>query len=125
MAFLGYQIPEVAVAGGNAEIWLAWEVRHALPQGVSYHFFTHLVDEDAATKRAQHDTAPFPTALWHPGDVIFSRFPIPIPADVPPKKYGILAGMYTYPDVVGVSFLDVAGNPAGTYLRLGEITVSR
>jgi hypothetical protein len=32
--------------------------------------------------------------------------------------------MYTYPEVRNVPFLDVAGNPAGELVLLGEVEVS-
>jgi 4-amino-4-deoxy-L-arabinose transferase-like glycosyltransferase len=122
--FLGYGMAGTASAGETLEVWLAWWVRSPPPPGTSYHFFAHLVDEDGAL-RSQHDGAGFPTASWAAGDLVLSRFPIPVPLDLSPGRYQVWAGLYTYPDVVNVPFLDVAGNPAGDRVALGEVVVGR
>ena len=120
--FLGYRVPETTLPGETLEVWLAWWVRSPPPLESSYHFFTHLVDEDEVL-RSQHDGAGFPAASWQAGDLVLSRVPIPVPPDLPPGRYQVWAGLYTYPDVVNVSLLDVAGNPAGDRVRLGEVEV--
>jgi 4-amino-4-deoxy-L-arabinose transferase-like glycosyltransferase len=122
--FLGYGMAGTASAGETLEVWLAWWVRSPPPPGTSYHFFAHLVDEDGAL-RSQHDEAGFPTASWAAGDLVLSRFPIPVPPELSPGRYQVWAGLYTYPDVVNVPFLDVAGNPAGDRVALGEVDVGR
>lgn len=120
--FLGYGVPERVLAGETLEVWLAWWVRSPPPPGADYHFFTHLLDEGGAL-RSQYDGIGFPTASWRAGDLVLSRFPIPVPADLSPGRYAVWAGLYVYPDVVNVSFLDVAGNPAGDRVMLGEVRV--
>jgi 4-amino-4-deoxy-L-arabinose transferase-like glycosyltransferase len=122
--FLGYGMAGTASTGETLEVWLAWWVRSPPPPGTSYHFFAHLVDEDGAL-RSQHDGAGFSTASWAAGDLVLSRFPIPVPPDLSPGRYQVWAGLYTYPDVVNVPFLDVAGNPAGDRVALGEVVVGR
>jgi hypothetical protein len=37
----------------------------------------------------------------------------------------VWAGLYAYPDIVNVPILDVAGNPAGDRVLLGEMEVVR
>lgn len=120
--FLGYGMPETVLAGGTLEVWLAWWVRSLPPQGTDYHFFTHLLDGEGSL-RSQYDVSGFPTDSWQAGDLVLSRFPIPVPADLSPGRYSVWAGLYTYPGVVNVSFLDVAGNPAGDRVMLGEVEV--
>jgi 4-amino-4-deoxy-L-arabinose transferase-like glycosyltransferase len=122
--FLGYGMPEMTPAGGTLDVWLAWWVRSLPPPKTSYHFFTHLLDE-AGTLRSQHDGVGFPTTSWRAGDLVLSRFSIPVPPDLPPGRYRVWAGLYTHPDVVNVPVLDVAGNPAGDRVALGEVEVSR
>ena len=122
--FLGYGVARTPPADGTLEVWLTWWVRSPPPPGTSYHFFAHLVDE-AGTLRSQHDVAGFPTASWAAGDLVLSRFPIPIPPDLSPGRYQVWAGQYSYPDVINVPFLDVAGNPAGDRVVLGEVKVGR
>jgi hypothetical protein len=122
--FLGYGMGGTAPAGETLEVWLAWWVRSPPPSGTSYHFFTHLVDEEGAL-RSQYDGAGFPTAAWAAGDLVLSRFPISVPPGLSPGRYQVWAGLYTYPDVVNVPFMDVAGNPAGDRVALGEVEVGR
>ena len=122
VAFMGYEMAETVAAGGTLEVWLAWWVRVPPPPGKDYHFFAHLLNEEGAL-RSQHDGVGFPTTSWRAGDLVLSRFPVPIPPDLPPGRYQVWAGLYSFPDVVNVSFLDVAGNPAGDRVAFGEIEV--
>ena len=73
--------------------------------------------------RSQYDGAGFPSVSWRAGDLVLSRFPIPVPDDLLPGRYSVWAGLYIYPQVVNVSFLDVAGNPAGDRVTLGAVQV--
>jgi len=122
--FLGCWVPGTAQEGGTLEVWLAWWVSVPPPPGMSYHFFTHLLDESGAL-RSQHDGAGFPTVAWRAGDLVLSRFSIPVPENLAMGRYQVWAGLYSYPDVAGVSFLDAAGNPAGERVMLGEVEVGR
>ncbi len=121
-AFLGYGMAEAVPAGGTLEVWLAWWARSAPPPGTDYHFFTHLLDEEGGL-HSQYDGAGFPAVSWRAGDLVLSRFPIPVPPDLSPGRYQVWAGLYTYPDVVNVPVLDVAGNPVGDRVVLGEVEV--
>jgi len=75
--------------------------------------------------------ARYPPAVWRAGDLVLSRFSISIPAEPSPGRYQVWAGLYSYPDVVNVPVLDVAGNPAGDRVvpgdrvALGEVAVRR
>jgi hypothetical protein len=120
--FLAYGMSETVFCGDTLDVWLAWWVRSPPPAGSDYHFFAHLLDKDGGL-RSQHDVAGFPTDSWRAGDLVLSRLPIPVPADLSPGRYPVWVGLYTYPDVVNVSLLDVAGNLAGDRVRLGEVEV--
>jgi len=122
VAFLGYEMGEAVPVGGTLEVWLAWWVRSPPPRGTDYHFFTHLLDEEG-NLRSQHDGTGFPTATWQAGDLVLSRFAIPVGPDLSPGHYRVRAGLYTYPDVVNVPVLDVAGNPVDDGMVLGEVEV--
>ena len=39
-----------------------------------------------------------PTALWRPGQTVTDAHELQLPADLPPGKYRILAGLYVAPD---------------------------
>lgn len=122
VVFMGYALPGEASPGSALEVRLAWWLRQEVPDGAQYHFYVHLVDA-AGRLRSQHDGSGFPTASWRPGDLVLSRFLLPLPADLPPGRYTAVAGMYTYPAVEGVSYLDAAGNPAGQMVTLGTVSV--
>ena len=121
-AFLGYQMDQTVSVGSALEVWLAWWVASPPPPGMSYHFFAHLLDEEGGL-RSQHDGAGFPTASWRAGDLVLSRFSVPVPEDLSPGRYAVWAGLYSYPDVVNVPVLDVAGNPAADRVALGDVAV--
>ncbi len=122
VVFMGYGFPQRARAGETLEVWLAWWLRAAPPAGADYHFFVHLVDENGVV-RSQHDGLGFPVFYWKAGDLVLNRFTIPLPSDLSAGRYLLWSGLYTYPDVVNVSFLDVAGNPAGDRVALGEVEI--
>jgi hypothetical protein len=122
VAFMGYQMAGAVSPGDTLEVWLAWWVRIPPPPGEDYHFFVHLLDNEGSL-RSQHDAVGFPAASWQSGDIVLSRFPVLIPPDLSPGSYQVWAGLYTFPDVVDVSFLDVAGNPAGDRVALGDVEV--
>jgi 4-amino-4-deoxy-L-arabinose transferase-like glycosyltransferase len=120
VVFMGYGLPEEAQAGETLEVWLAWWVRATPPVGADYHFFIHLVDGNGVV-RGQHDGLGFPVSYWRAGDLVLSRFAVALPADLPAGRYPLWCGLYTYPGIVNVPFLDVAGNPAGDRVALGGV----
>lgn len=87
-----------------------------------YHFFVHLLDGEEHL-RSQHDGVPFPTASWHAGDLVLSRFVLPIPPDLPGGPYSIRTGLYTYPEIQEVPVVDALGNPVESAVLLGTVTV--
>jgi len=119
---LGHEMTGGVPSGETLDVWLAWWVRSLPPRGTRYHFFTHLLDEENGL-HSQHDGTGFPAVSWRAGDVVLSRFALPIPPDLPAGRYQVWAGMYAYPDVTNVSVLDVAGNPAGDRVALGQVEV--
>ena len=122
VSFLGYGADQ-SVSGGEAlEVWLAWWVRSPPPPETRYHFFVHLLDQGGGL-RSQHDGSGFPTGSWHTGDLVLSRFSVPIPADLPAGTHLLWAGLYRHPEVVNVPVLDVAGNPVSDGVMVGEIEV--
>lgn len=79
------------------------------PDPSDFHFFNHLLD---ATGRrvAQSDAAAFAGAQWLPGDVVISRFFLPLPAQAP-QPWTMRVGMYRFPSLENVPILDEAANP--------------
>ncbi len=122
VVLLGYDLPQAVAPGDIMEVWLAWWVQIGPPPGNDYHFFVHLLDMEEHL-RSQHDSAPFPTSSWRAGDLVLSRFTIPIPPDLPAGIYQVRAGLYTYPEIQGVPIVDVLGNPVESATLLGTVTV--
>jgi hypothetical protein len=109
-------------ADGTLGFSLAWWLNGPPPTGIDYHAFAHLVDA-AGQRRGQHDLSSFPTTAWMTGDLVVTRFRIKTDAELPPGEYWVHLGMYSYPDIVNVPLLDVAGNPVADAVVVGPIVV--
>jgi len=120
--FAAAGLPESAQPGTTADIWLAWWLRAAPPAGKDYHFYVHLLDAQGQL-RAQFDGAPFLTSRWHPMDLVLQRFPLDLPADLPPGTYQLRAGSYSYPDLQPVPVVDPSGAPIDDGVTLDTLTI--
>ena len=123
VVFAAYEAPEMATAGTNLEVWLAWWLRGLPPSGIDYHFTLQLLDANGAL-RAQNDHAGFPADYWQTGDLVLSRFTIPIPAEIKAGSYQLHAGMYSFPDITSVPVVDPQGTPIDDGANLGTILVN-
>ncbi len=81
------------------------------PDPADYHLFNHLID-GAGARIAQADAAAFAGAQWRPGDVVISRFLLPL-TGAPAPPLTLRVGMYRFPSLESVPVLDEAANPAG------------
>lgn len=90
-------------------VWaLYWQTGNN-PDPTNYHFFNHLYDA-AGLRVAQQDGTLFAPGQWHTGDQVISFFTF----DMTPnwsRPLTMSVGIYTYPDIINISLLDVAGNP--------------
>ena len=117
---LGYDWSGDLRPGGTARWTLYFRVEGLSPVGSDVHWFNHLIDREGA-RWGQKDGVGVPSSQWRVGDIVLAWFEIPISEDAPPPPYYVRTGQYTYPDVVNVSLIDVAGNPAGEFIELGPI----
>jgi hypothetical protein len=117
---LGYDWSGDPHPGGAIRWKLYWRVEGLPPAGSDIHWFNHLVDGEGALQ-GQMDGVGFPASEWCVGDIVLTWFDIAIAEGAPPPPYFVHSGMYTYPEVVNVSLVDVAGNPAGEFIELGPI----
>lgn len=117
---LGYGWSGEPQPGGTVHWMLYWRVEGLPPAGSDIHWFNHLVDGEGG-RWGQMDGVGFPTSEWRVGDTVLTWFDISISDDAGPPPYFIRSGMYAYPDITGISLLDVAGNPAGEFIELGPI----
>jgi 4-amino-4-deoxy-L-arabinose transferase-like glycosyltransferase len=95
--------------GPEGAIWDVFWRPADNPDPAGYHFFNHLLDESGLLI-AQADAAAFSGAQWRPGDVVLSRFLLPL-ADAPAPPLTMRVGMYRYPTMENVPVLDEAANP--------------
>ena len=120
VTLLGYDWTGDPQPGGTVRWTLYWQIEGIPPVEGGLHWFNHLVDSEG-TRWGQMDGVGLPVSEWRVGDVVLTWFDIAISDDAPPPPYFVRSGMYTYPDIVTISLLDVAGNPAGQFIKLGPI----
>jgi hypothetical protein len=81
----------------NYRLFLFWEVLSPVPQNLTQ--FVHVRNSTNDTV-AQIDSQPiggtYPTTQWRPWETVVDVLDIPIPADIPPGEYKILAGLYDW-----------------------------
>lgn len=66
----------------------------------------------------------YPTMRWRPGQMLFGRYPLPLPAGAPAGDYYVSLAVYDASDPSGLDIRDVADNPAGKRVRLGPLSIS-
>lgn len=94
---VGYSLDKpIYQAGETLSVALTWFGITRAPE--DYKVFVHLRDEADTQMIGQHDGHPVfgftPTSRWEPGEVLIDRHEIPLPSDLPPGRYSLLAGMY-------------------------------
>ncbi len=127
-ALLGYDLaPAAPTPGAPLTVTLHWRAAGATP--ISYTRFVHLVDA-AGVVRAQSDSPPDggqrPTSGWVEGEVVADQATLALPADLPPGRYRLLAGLYDAATLARLAARDERGQPwPGDAVVLGEVTVGR
>lgn len=110
--------------GSTLAVTLYW--RALASTQTSYTTFLQLIDPHGV-KAGQIDRLPCqgecPTTGWRPGDLIGERYELALAGDARPGQYQLIAGMYNLPTGQHLPAWDARGNPAGSYLGLGTITV--
>lgn len=111
-----------ACSGAPLTTTLFWQAGTGL-LNQSFSVFVHLLDETGALV-AQHDGVPadgnLPTTLWLPDEVIADTRTIPLPDQLAPGRYTLIAGMYD--PQTGVR-LPAAGSALEGAALLGEVNV--
>jgi hypothetical protein len=118
-------LPGHALAPGDVlPINLVWRAAEA--PGRPLKLFAQLLDGDGQLV-AQHDGQPAgglrPTSGWSEGDVIEDRWGILLPPDLPAGPYTLIAGWYPADGGDRLPVTGVEGEPLGTHLLLGMVTV--
>lgn len=120
--FLAYAVDSAGHADGSIDLILAWWLDGPPLQDTDYHFFAHLLNA-AEERLGQNDLVGFPTASWHAGDLVLTRFRITIDRDATAQELWARLGMYLYPDIVNVPVVDSAGNPVSDAVLVGPISL--
>jgi hypothetical protein len=108
---LGHDVPEIM--GDGTVVWqIHWRTGDS-PDPAIYQFFNHLLDSQGQ-RLSQADAAAFSPAQWRTGDIVVSQFVLEWD-DGGKRPYTIHTGMYHYPSLEPIPFLDVAGNPYAEY----------
>jgi hypothetical protein len=96
IALRGAAAPNRVVAGETMTVTLAWEAR-SQPEA-DLVAFVHVWTPGEAQPLAQHDSRPrrgwFPTPSWEAGERVIDAHPVALPADAPPGRYPLWAGLY-------------------------------
>jgi 4-amino-4-deoxy-L-arabinose transferase-like glycosyltransferase len=89
---LGYQVESAPIKAGQPLILKTyWKATGPLPQFLT--MFVHLLDENGQIV-AQHDRQSVLADTLQPGDVFMQLHSIDLPADLPPGRYRLSAGLY-------------------------------
>lgn len=96
ISLVGADTPDRFPAAGSAlPVTLYWQALG--PVAEDYTIFIQLLGPDGQVA-AQQDSRPLggsaPTATWTPGETITDPYTLPLPADLPPGAYRLIAGMY-------------------------------
>lgn len=121
----GYALEGDAFTSGSVlPLTLFWETSAAIPE--RYKVTVQLLDR-AGQLVAQHDTEPgdglMPTTAWEPGQDVADRYGVPLPADLPPGDYTLIAGLYHIATAERLPVF-VDGEPSGDHLALCTVAVT-
>ncbi|MFP4395619.1 MAG: glycosyltransferase family 39 protein [Anaerolineales bacterium] len=125
VALRGYAARNRVAAGETLTVTLAWEAR-SQPEA-DLVAFVHVWTPGDDQPLAQHDSRPrqgwFPTTAWQASERVIDAHPIAIPADAPPGRYPLWAGLYHAAD--GARPPALAGEEDLPYnlIPLGEIEI--
>lgn len=122
LALLGWDDP---LAG---QITVYWRALNTLPAD----YQVSLILENAAGREVgRWDGRPagygYPTTRWRPGETLFGRYPVPLPASAATSAaaddYTVTLAVYDDADPSGLDLRDVADNSAGKRVRLGPVKI--
>jgi 4-amino-4-deoxy-L-arabinose transferase-like glycosyltransferase len=106
------------------QVTLFWTASQTPDQ--DYTVFVHLYDV-AGELRASHDGPPLygylPTREWKIHEIIPDRHDIPLPGDLPPGQYRLVAGMYDPATGVRLTVTDAQGAKIGDHTLLETIAI--
>ena len=122
---LGITYPRYRRVGQSLPIDFHWLVEGSFAGDRT--LFLHLTDatgKPIVTGDSLPVEGDFPTSLWRAGDRFIDPHYLPLPPDLPPGEYPLLAGLYDPTTGEREPVWDAAGHPVpGRAVRLGRLTV--
>jgi 4-amino-4-deoxy-L-arabinose transferase-like glycosyltransferase len=116
-------VAPAASPGGTLSLDLYWSVVD--PASKDYTVFIHMLDEKGQLV-GQADGPPvdghYPTSAWSAGEVILDRHIIPVPDQVAPGRYVLMAGLYDASDGTRLPVMSADGKTTDA-IALGEVYV--
>lgn len=119
----GLTLPDGAAVSPGKTLPVTFYWRATGPIPADYTVFIQLLTASgnfAAGFDAQPFNGMFPTSRWVPNEVIMDTVNLPIPADLPPGAYRLIAGMYRLDTGARLPVTDPAGNSLGDYFVIGQ-----
>lgn len=118
----GYGLDSQQSADGPAlRVTLYWQAVE--PVAEDYTVFVQALDGTGKLVM-QKDNQPvqgtYPTSLWKAGEIVADAYLLPIPAQLPPGDYRLIAGMYLYPSLQRLPVVQ-DGNPGKDYVDVSTV----
>jgi len=124
IALVGSHFEPIGRSGASLVVDLAWRSIRSLSADLT--IFAHLLDQSGQVV-GQIDSPPeagrYPTSWWDPGDTIYDRLAIPLPAELSPGPYQIEVGLYHPDSGDRLAVVDGAGQSLGDRILLAGPTV--
>ncbi len=118
-------VPGSAASGQQLGVTIEW--LDLQPQPFDYTVFIHVRDGANHTV-AQIDRQPtagsMPTTAWHPGDLVWDRYSLALPPNVPSGEYRIVAGLYRLETMQRLDATFGPGRPPTNEVELGRVRLS-
>ncbi|MBI4320819.1 MAG: hypothetical protein HY675_20190 [Chloroflexi bacterium] len=126
VALRGFQaVKTEARPGDTLRLTLFWEALDSTD--ADYTAFVHLANA-AGQPVAQSDGQPaggrFPTSIWEPGELVPDEREIKLPANLPPGRYQLKAGMYLLPGPRSLSVQHRRESDDENRLYLAEVQIA-
>ncbi len=121
LALLSAEVVTAPAVGEPLTLIYHWKVTAAAPPA-DYHFFNHVLDASGELV-AQEDAAAIDARNWRQGDALVTRFTIALPAEMPPGRYTVQVGQYTWPDVTRVPLVGDSSETTATTYRVTEFEI--
>ncbi|HJX38777.1 MAG TPA: hypothetical protein VJ714_09255, partial [Anaerolineae bacterium] len=124
---LGYYLDKPDYRPGDTiSVTLYWLALQEMDK--DYKVFVHLTDEGKTRLVAQSDRWPVynfsPTTRWQPGEIVWDRHEIEIPADSVPGTYNLSTGMYLLETMRNLEVLGRDGGVQGVSVTLTSVEIA-